>query len=63
MCGSWVLTLEQVPLLLGETRGPTIAFRWSEQMPVEPLVAFKRDANKASIYSWSRGIYHIIYIV
>ena len=37
-----------------------IGFLVSEQMPVEPLVAFKCDANTASSYSWSREIYHLL---
>ena len=63
MCGSGVSTPDRVPLSLGEMGGPTIGFRWSERTSVEPLVAFKRDAYIASYYSWSRGIYHLIYVV
>ena len=63
ICGSRVLTPDRVPLSLSEMGGPTTGFRWSERTPVEPMVAFKRDTNIASCYSWSRGIYHLIYVV
>ena len=62
VCGSGVSTPDRVPLSLSEMGGPTTGFRRSERTPVEPLVAFKRDANIASYYSWSRGIYHLIYM-
>ena len=51
MCGSEVLTPDQVPLSLGEMGGPAIGFQQAERTPVEPMVAFKRDAKIASIYS------------
>ena len=63
MCGSRVLTLDQVPISLGEMGGPTIGFWWSEQTPVEPLVAFKCDANIVRIYPWAHGIYRLLCIV
>ena len=54
MCGSGVLTPDQVPLSLGEMGGPTTGFRQSERTPVEPLVAFKRDTNIARVFTRSR---------
>ena len=48
----WSLIPDRVPLPLGEMGGgATTGFRRSERTSVEPLVAFKRDAKIASIYS------------
>ena len=51
VCVVLSLTPDRVPLSLSETGGPTIGFRRSEQILVEPVVAFKRDAKIASSYS------------